>query len=159
MREGLMVDATMKNCVFCAMVEGKAPCYKICEDDLSFAILDISPFSKGHCLVLPKRHVPWWHELTETENISLFTMAKKIADQMMGVLNPDFVCMYARGRRIPHTHVFLVPTYSGDVLDKFFNALEVFQESPPKLSALRERSAMEEVAETLRMALLAAPES
>jgi len=146
-----MVDATMKNCVFCAMVEGKSPCYKICEDDLSFAILDISPFSKGHCLVLPKKHVPWWHELTETENVSLFSMAKKVADQLMRVLKPDFVCMYARGRRIPHTHVFLVPTYSGDVLDKFFNALEVFQESPPELTALRDRSAMEQMAEKLRV--------
>jgi len=70
----------------------------------------------------------------------------------MKTLKPDFVCMYVRGRRIPHTHVFLVPTYSGDVLDKFFNALEVFQESPPKLTALRERVSMEEIAETLRTA-------
>jgi hypothetical protein len=38
------------------------------------------------------------------------------------------------------------------VLDKFFNALEVFQESPPKLTALRDRSAMEDVAEMLRTA-------
>jgi histidine triad (HIT) family protein len=150
MREGLMVDATMKNCVFCAMVEEKAPCYKIYEDNLSFAILDINPFSKGHCLVLPKRHVPWWHDLTEAENVSLFSMAKKVADQLMRVLKPDFVCMYARGRRIPHTHVFLVPTYSGDVLDKFFNALEVFQESPPALTTLRDRGSMEQIAEKLR---------
>jgi len=152
MREGLMVDATVKNCIFCAMVEGKAPCYKIYEDNLSFAILDINPFSKGHCLVLPKRHVPWWHELTETENTSLFSMAKKVAEQMMRVLSPDFVCMYARGRRIPHTHIFLVPTYSGDVLDKFFNTLEVFQESPPTLTALRDRSTMKEITEKLRLA-------
>ena len=69
---------------------------------------------------------------------------------MMKTLNPDFVCMYARGRRIPHTHIFLVPTYGGDVLDRFFNALELFQESPPELSALREKSSMEETAELLR---------
>jgi len=76
------------------------------EDDLSFAILDINPFSRGHCLVLPKRHVRWWHELTEAENTSLFSMAKKVADRMMKVLNPDFVCIYARGRRIPpHSHL------------------------------------------------------
>jgi len=50
-----------RDCIFCNIAEGKAACYMICEDDLSFAILDINPFSKGHCLVLPKRHVPWWH--------------------------------------------------------------------------------------------------
>ena len=147
-----MVDGTEKNCIFCRLVGGKAPCYKICEDDLSFAILDINPFSKGHCLVVPKRHVPWWHDLTEAETNSLFRLAKEVAEKMMKTLKPDFVCMYVRGRRIPHTHVFLVPTYSGDVLDKFFNALEVFQESPPKLTALRERISMEEIAETLRTA-------
>jgi histidine triad (HIT) family protein len=154
-----MVGGTEKRCIFCDIVEEKAPCYKICEDDLSFAILDINPFSKGHCLVLPKRHVPWWHDLTEAETNSLFRLAKEVAEKMMKTLKPDFVCMYVRGRRIPHTHVFLVPTYSGDVLDKFFNALEVFQESPPKLTALRERSAMEDVAEMLRMALPAMPEN
>jgi histidine triad (HIT) family protein len=69
---------------------------------------------------------------------------------MMHSLEPDFVCMYARGRRIPHTHIFLVPTYKGDVLDRFFNALELFQESAPKLTALREGKSMEETAEMLR---------
>lgn len=44
--------------------------------------------------------------------------------------------MYARGRRIPHTHIFLVPTYKWDVLDRFFNPLELFQESPQDLAAL-----------------------
>lgn len=43
---------------------------------------------------------------------------------------------YVRGRRIPHTHLFLIPTYSGDVLDRFFNALEHFQESPEIIFSL-----------------------
>ena len=140
----------MKSCIFCNIIEGKAPCYKIYEDELSMAILDINPFSKGHCLVIPKRHVPWWHELSEEENSSLFRVAKTVAEKMMKALNPDFVCMYARGRRIPHTHIFLVPTCQGDVLDRFFNALELFQESPPKLAALRENGSMEEIAKLLK---------
>ena len=145
-----MAEVTQQNCIFCDIITEKAPCYKIYEDELSLAILDINPFSKGHCLVIPKKHIPWWHELSEEENASLFRAAKIVAEKMMQTLNPDFVCMYARGRRIPHTHIFLVPTYSGDVLDRFFNALELFQESPPKLAALREKDSMEEVAELLR---------
>lgn len=145
-----MVDRTEKGCIFCDIVDEKAPCYKVYEDELSLAILDINPFSKGHCLVIPKRHVPWWHELSVQENTSLFNVAKIVAEKMMKALNPDFVCMYARGRRIPHTHIFLVPTYSGDVLDRFFNALELFQESPPKLAALREEQSQKEIAELLR---------
>jgi len=145
-----MVEGIKNSCIFCDIIDEKAPCYKIYEDELSLAILDINPFSKGHCLVIPKRHVPWWHELSEEENASLFRVAKIIAEKMMKVLTPDFVCMYARGRRIPHTHIFLVPTYKGDVLDRFFNTLELFQESPQTLITLQEKHSMEKVAETLK---------
>jgi len=137
-------------CIFCKIVQGCAPSHKIYEDDLSLCILDINPFTRGHCLVVPKRHVPWWHELSDEENASLFRVAKIVSERMMQELEPDFVCMYARGRRIAHTHIFLVPTYRGDVLDRFFNALELFQESPPELAALREEKAMADVARLLR---------
>ncbi len=94
--------------------------------------------------------MPWWHELSDEENASLFGVARVVAEKMMAALNPDFVCMYARGRRIPHTHIFLVPTYKGYVLDRFFNALELFQESPPELAALRKDDSLEDIAERLR---------
>jgi histidine triad (HIT) family protein len=147
-----MIDDINKSCIFCDIINENAPGYKIYEDELSLAILDINPFSRGHCLVIPKRHVPWWHELTQEENSSLFSVASIVATKMMKTMSPEFVCMYARGRRIPHTHIFLVPTYKGDILDRFFNALELFQESPPELAALRENSTMEETAELLRKA-------
>jgi len=147
-----MDESTNEGCIFCDIIDGIAPGSRIYEDELSLAILDINPFSRGHCLVIPKRHVPWWHELTPEENASLFRVAQIMAEKMMTALKPDFVCMYARGRRIPHTHIFLVPTYSGDVLDRFFNALELFQESPPKLAALREKDVLEDVAKLLRQA-------
>lgn len=69
---------------------------------------------------------------------------------MMHSLRPDFVCMYARGRRIPHTHIFLVPTCSGDVLDSFFSTLEQYQESPQKLANLRADESMQDAAELIR---------
>ena len=140
------------SCIFCKVVAGLAEAYRIYEDELSLAILDINPFSRGHCLVIPRRHVPWWHDLTEEEVESLFGVARKVADKIMKAYSPDFVAMYARGRRIPHTHIFLVPTYKGDPLDRFFNALEGFQESPPDLMKLREKSCMHETAERLRSA-------
>jgi len=130
------------SCVFCDIVTGKAPAYRIHEDELSMVILDIHPFAKGHCLAIPKRHVPWWHELSDEETASLFRCASIVAKRMMQRLRPDFVCLYARGRRIPHTHLFLVPTSGGDVLDRFFNALEKFQESPAEMERLRDRASL-----------------
>ena len=139
-------------CVFCDIVEGKAEAYRIHEDEHSLGILDINPFAQGHCLVISKRHVPWWHDLTEEETESLFAAARVIAQKVMKAFHPDFVCMYARGRRIPHTHIFLVPTFGGDLLDRFFNALERFQESPEELARLKERSSMQGTADRLKLA-------
>jgi histidine triad (HIT) family protein len=137
-------------CVFCDIIAGKAKAYKIYEDELSMCILDIHPYTKGHCLVISKRHVPWWHELTDEENTSLFKIAKIVANKMMMTFTPDFIFLYSRGRRIPHTHLFLIPTYSGDVLDRFFNALENFQEAPQMLAKLKDPTEMEEAMRLLK---------
>ena len=145
-----MVQEPEKSCAFCDIVAGKAPAHIIDQDDLSMCILDIHPYTKGHCLVISKRHVPWWHELTDEENASLFKLSKTVANRMMDKFNPDFVFLYARGRRIPHTHLFLIPTFSGDVLDRFFNALENFQESPQMLAKLKEPATMADAAQLLR---------
>jgi histidine triad (HIT) family protein len=139
-----------RSCVFCDIVAGKAPSYKIAEDALSLCILDINPFTEGHCLVITKRHVVWWHEMTEEETASLYNLARRTASRMMETFKPDFVCQYARGRRIPHTHLFLIPSYSGDPLDRFFNALEGFQESPRRLVALTEAASLGQAAAKLR---------
>jgi len=101
-----------KKCVFCEIVAGRAKAYKVYEDELSMCILDIAPFTEGHCLVIPKRHAQFWHDLTEKEIECLFKTARMVAKKMLKQYNSDFICMYARGRRIPHTHIFPVPTAS-----------------------------------------------
>jgi len=139
-----------EKCVFCDIAAGQAPAYIVQEDELSLALLDINPLAQDHCLVIPKRHVPWWHDLTKQETDSLFQMAREVAGKIMEAYHPDFVCMYARGRRIPHTHIFLVPTYAGDPLDRFFNALEGFQEAPSEWHGLKQPDRMRATAERLR---------
>lgn len=136
-------------CVFCEIVARRAPARIVAEDALTICLLDIQPLAEGHCLVVPKRHVPWWHDLTEEETVSAFLMAKRVANRLSEVLQPDFVCLYARGRRIPHTHLFLVPSVKNDVLDAVFNALEKVQESPSQLAALKEERAMDAAVEKI----------
>jgi len=137
-------------CIFCEIVAGCAPAFVVDEDPLALALLDINPFTEGHCLVVSKRHVAWWHDLSDDEIASVFQMAKRVANRLGATFSPEFVCMYARGRRVPHTHVFLVPTTRGDVLDGFFNALERFQESPDKLAALKTHDALAAALEKIR---------
>ena len=137
-------------CIFCDIINGKAKSYKISENKLSIAILDINPLSRGHCLVIPKRHVPWWHDLNEEENQSLFSLAHAVAGKINKAYKPDFVAMYVRGRRIPHTHIFLVPTFKGDPVDRFFNTLEGFQESADVLVSLKNERSMKETCKKIR---------
>jgi len=138
------------DCVFCRIVSGGEPAQVILENELSLSILDINPLAQGHCLVIPRRHVPWWHQLTAQETASLFTLARATSKRIMEVLSPEFVTMYTRGRRIPHTHVFLIPTYKGDPTDRHFNALEGFQEQAFALASLRDRGALFLTADLLR---------
>jgi len=93
-RSLVMPDA---KCVFCEIVAGRAPAHVVHEDERSLCLLDIHPFTKGHCLVVSKRHVQFWHELEPEENQSLFQVARTVADRMVQRLEPDFVCLYSRG--------------------------------------------------------------
>ena len=129
-------------CVFCEIVAGRAPAHIIEDSEHAIALLDINPFAEGHTLVVSKRHEPWWNDLHDDEIASVFALAKRVANRLRETFSPEFICMYARGKRIPHTHVFLVPSRSGDVLDGFFNAMERVQESPQHLAELKKPEAL-----------------
>ncbi len=139
-----------KRCVFCEMIAGREKAHVVYEDDRTMAILDINPWTRGHTLVIPKRHVPWWHQLEDDESAALFQAAKTVSNRIMRTFSPDFVFLYARGRRIPHTHIFLVPSYGGDFLDRIFSALELMQETPQDLAKLKDGPSLEEAAGLLR---------
>src|SRR6185437_15562916 len=67
------------SCVFCAIVAGEAPAIRIYEDDDYLAILDVRPFTRGHTLVVPKRHSV---DLTDTAPETLagmVTLGQRIA--------------------------------------------------------------------------------
>ena len=140
------------DCVFCEIVAKRGPAHRVAENARALAILDIFPYSPGHTLVLSKRHVPFWHDLTASEAADVFALAHRVARKLKTAFDPEFVCLMARGRRIPHTHVFLVPTAPGDVLDRYFNGLEKVQEGSEELAPLREQASREKVARSLKNA-------
>jgi histidine triad (HIT) family protein len=139
-------------CVFCDIAEGRAPAYIVGENGLASALLDIQPLSAGHCLVIPRRHVQRWDDLAENEVDAVFRLARETARKIRAVFAPDMVTMYVRGRRVPHAHVFLVPTFANDPLDRLFNSLEGFQEQAVMLGASRDPSEMQATCEMLRNA-------
>ncbi len=70
----------MDNCIFCKIINGDAPCYKIYEDDYVLAFLDISKDCYGHTLVIPKKHCESVLDCDETSLYSVISAVKKIAN-------------------------------------------------------------------------------
>jgi histidine triad (HIT) family protein len=138
------------NCVFCEIVAGKSPAHRVAENERALAILDVFPWAQGHTLILSKRHVPFWHQLTRAEAADVFSLAHRVGRRLAKAFDPEFVCLMARGRRIPHTHVFLVPTQPGDVLDLQFNVMEKIQVGSQELAPLRRRASRARAAKRIR---------
>jgi len=129
-----MSDAA--ECIFCKIVSGELSCQKVYEDDKVLGILDIYPFAKGHCQIIPKRHVQWFYDMEDEEIAHLARVAKLVANKIKKAFNPDFVCGFVRGKRIPHVHIILFPIFEGDMLDRFFGALDLVQLFPGEIAKL-----------------------
>jgi histidine triad (HIT) family protein len=108
-------------CVFCAIVAGEAPAHRIYEDDDYLAILDIRPFTRGHTLVLPKRHSV---DLTDTPPQTLADMAtigQRIARAARATELADATNIAINDGRpafqtVMHIHLHVLPRRNGDKL-------------------------------------------
>ena len=109
------------SCVFCAVVTGDAPAVRIYEDDGYLAILDIRPFTRGHTLVIPKRHTA---DLTDTppetvadmvtigQRIARAARATELADANHIALNDGSAAFQS----VPHIHLHVLPRRNGGKL-------------------------------------------
>lgn len=102
----------MENCIFCKIVKGEIPCYKVFEDDDTLAFLDIKPLNKGHTLVIPKKHYRWVWDIKEIGNF--YEDVGKIANAIRKAMGTEFVVSLVIGEEVQHAHVWLVPRYKND---------------------------------------------
>ena len=94
--------------IFTKIIKGEIPCYKIYEDDKTFAFLDINPETKGHTLVAPKTEIDKIYELPDDDYSALMATVKKLAQHMEQVLGQRTL-MKVIGTDVPHAHVHLMP--------------------------------------------------
>jgi histidine triad (HIT) family protein len=99
----------MSESIFTKIIKGEIPCYKIYEDDLTFAFLDIYPVQPGHTLVVPKKEVPFVWDMDDADYIAVMKTVKKIADRMKEVLDKQYVGVQVFGTDVPHAHVHVIP--------------------------------------------------
>ena len=69
----------MDDCIFCKIIDGKIPAARVYEDAYTIGFLDIMPANKGHCLVVPKKHVQTLAEMEDKYLAAAIFAAKKIA--------------------------------------------------------------------------------
>ncbi len=101
----------MNDCIFCKIVAGEIPSYKVYEDESTFAFLDIHPINPGHILVIPKKHEPDFYNLSDEANGALFDTVKKLSKRVSEKINPKKVGLIIAGWDVPHTHVHIVPMH------------------------------------------------
>ena len=104
------------NCVFCAIAANEIPSFKVYEDDLVLAYLDINPFSKGHTLVIPKEHSSGLLDTADETLAALVARVKKVASHLKATLPCDGFNILqnngeAAGQTVMHIHFHIVPRY------------------------------------------------
>ncbi len=118
----------MPDCIFCMIVKGELPCYKIYEDDAVISFLDIFPIHPGHALVVPKRHSADIFDTDESTMKQMIAVAKKIAPAVMKAARADAINLgmnngEAAGQEVPHAHLHIIPRYKEDGLKTWGKSL------------------------------------
>jgi histidine triad (HIT) family protein len=112
----------MKDCIFCKIVKGEIPSDKIFENDKVFSFLDISPISKGHTLVIPKKHYENVFDISEAELKEIILIVKKLSDKIRKDFKAQGINLFNASGRVAeqsvfHFHFHIIPRYENDDLE------------------------------------------
>lgn len=122
------------NCVFCAIADGEIPSFKVYEDELVLAYLDINPFSEGHVLVIPKAHSEGLLDTSDETLAAVIVRVKKVAEHVRKTLGCDGFNILqnngeAAGQTVKHVHFHIIPRRNGEPL--------VFENRPGDMEHLK----------------------
>ncbi|KZY86773.1 hypothetical protein A3752_04065 [Oleiphilus sp. HI0081] len=100
-------------CLFCEI-------QALINAELVYARYDKFPVSKGHCLIIPKRHVETWFDMTKEEQQEAFELIEKVKTMLDEKYSPDgynigMNCGETAGQTITHAHIHVIPRYKGDM--------------------------------------------
>lgn len=103
--------------IFTKIISGEIPSFKIAENDLFFAFLDISPMTHGHVLVVPKTDVDKIFDLEDKYLEGMLVFAKPIAKAIEKSFDCKRCGISVVGLEVPHTHMHLIPINTADDLN------------------------------------------
>jgi histidine triad (HIT) family protein len=108
-------------CIFCRIVRGEAPCYRVYEDAHTLAMMDIFPVTDGHTLVVTKEHFADIFAATEPALTAVAATAHRVATAIRAVLAPDGLMVFqlngaAAMQTVFHYHMHLMPRAASEPL-------------------------------------------
>jgi histidine triad (HIT) family protein len=127
--------------IFSKIIAGEIPSYKILENDLFFAFLDIFPLREGHTLVVPKTETDNLFDLSPNYLSELLLFAQPIAKAIEKSFNCNRCGISVIGLEVPHAHVHLIPINSANDLN--------FTQAKQKLSPEQMKAAQEKIISNL----------
>lgn len=125
--------------IFSKIINGEIPSYKVAEDDLFYAFLDINPVAKGHTLVVPKQEVDYIFDQSDVMLGAHMQFAKRVANAIQKTIPCKRVGVCVMGLEVPHAHIHLIPLNNEGDMDfrkeKLKLSAEEMQEICQQLSA------------------------
>ena len=117
----------MEDCIFCKIIKGDIPSYRIFENDSLYVFMDINPNSNGHLLIVPKEHVVNVLDVkNEFTSEALEVIKEKLYPLLKEQLNIDGLTITQNnflGQDVKHYHIHLIPRYSKD--NEFYEKRDV----------------------------------
>ncbi len=107
------------DCIFCKIVKGKLPCFKVYEDKSFLAFLNVNPVNKGHVLIIPKKHYETILDMPNDALSQIILIVKKITKAILRIFNIDSCNIDINlgkeaGQIVPHVHIHIIPRFSSD---------------------------------------------
>lgn len=110
------------DCIFCKIVKGEIPAFKVFENEKVLAFLDIEPMSGGHCLVIPKVHSEDIFDIAENDLKEVISAVKIVSEKLKKSLGATGVNIInnsgkSSGRGVAHFHMHVIPRHEDDGLN------------------------------------------
>lgn len=120
-----------KEDVFCRIWRGLERAYVAYKDDRVMVIMDLYPLERGQVLVVPREHFQFFYEMPKGLMEHFYLVSSATARALKELYKPKAVAMLARGLRVPHYHLILIPVREGSFVDRLFSLMDAVQGFPP----------------------------
>jgi len=128
----------MEDCLFCKIIKGEIPCYKVYEDENILAFLDVNAVAEGHTLIIPKTHYENVFDIPEETLANISKVAKKLSILYKEKLNCEGInIINANGKSahqsVFHFHMHLIPRKNNDGINLDFHGVSRTKEDLNKI--------------------------